>query len=91
MDNKVLLRHNEGLTDYHVQAGSVQREVIGGNPALAFLGDYTSKDGQPEVEYMFRVLGNMSKAHFYFRMPGTAEVKVFVDRLIPVVQSLRIP
>jgi hypothetical protein len=67
IDMKVRQRRGEGLTDYHLQQGSVHDLVVGGQPAESFVGEFTVA-GKPEAEFILHVLGQTAKAHFFLRM-----------------------
>jgi hypothetical protein len=81
----------EGMPDYHIRPGSVQKRQVGGRPALSFIAEFTSQ-GQSKVEYMVRVLGKNTKGHFFVMgIPASADIDAFSKRLEPIVASLLIP
>ncbi len=91
MEAKVLQRQQEGLPDYHVRPESVQARQVGGQPALSFIAEFTGQ-GQTRVEYMLRVLGKSTKAHFFVMgFPVTEDINAFCRRFEPIAASLRIP
>ncbi len=91
MNAKVRQRQKEGFRDYHVLAGSIQPRQIGGQPALSFLGGFTQA-GQARAEYMVRVLGNGTKAHFFvIGIPPSEDINAFCARFDQIAPSLLIP
>jgi hypothetical protein len=91
MENKVTLRQQEGLKNYHIRSGSGQTSVVDGRPALSFIGDFTAPQGQPMSEYMLRVLGANTKLEFFGKLPAAANLSAFANRLISIAQTLRMP
>ena len=91
MDAKVRLRQErDGKKDYHVRPGSVQNRLVGGHPALSFIGEYTLQ-GRPFVDYTVRVLGKSTQAQFFVAIPAKAEVDDFCKRFDLIVNTLQIP
>jgi hypothetical protein len=81
----------ENIAEYHILPTSVQKRQVGGQPALSFIAEFTSQ-GQTRVEYMVRILGKNTKAHFFVMgIPATADIDAVCKRLEPIVTSLRIP
>jgi hypothetical protein len=90
MNAKVRQRQKEGFPDYHVVPESVQTRQVGGQPALSFLGGF-NQAGQPRVEYMVRVLGKNTKAHFFvIGIPATEDINAFCARFDQIALSLLI-
>ncbi|MGB6944218.1 MAG: hypothetical protein WBE37_17590 [Bryobacteraceae bacterium] len=89
IDMKVRQRRGEGLTDYHVQPGSVHDLMVGGHPAESFVGEFTAA-GQPENEFILRVLGQTTKAHFFLKMPPGTDFAALLKRLAPLMVTLNI-
>jgi hypothetical protein len=89
IDAKVRQRQGERMTDYHVQQGSVHDLVVGGHPAASFVGEFTA-DGKPEAEFMLRVLGQNTKAHFILMMPAGKDFEALLERLAPLIVTLNI-
>jgi hypothetical protein len=90
MNAKVRQRQKEGFPDYHVMPESVQSRQVGGQPALSFLGGF-NQAGQPRVEYMVRVLGKSTKAHFFvIGIPATEDINAFCARFDQIALSLLI-
>jgi hypothetical protein len=91
MEAKVLQRQHDGFPDYHIRPDSIQNLQIGGQPALSFIAEFTG-GGQSRVEYMLRVLGKSTKAHFFVMgIPATEDINAFCKRFDPIATSLRIP
>ncbi|HYA16393.1 MAG TPA: hypothetical protein VEF06_02950, partial [Bryobacteraceae bacterium] len=94
MDNKVKQRRErEGLTDYTIRQSSIQQSVVDGRPALSWVADFTGKGPlHPAMtEYMLRYIGASGKADVFTQVPATVDLNAFVERIQPVIQSLRIP
>jgi hypothetical protein len=94
MDNKVKQRQDrEGLTDYAIRQSSIQQAVVDGRPALSWVADFTGKGPRHPamVEYMLRYIGANGKADVFTQVPATTDLTAFVERIQPIIQSLRIP
>ena len=94
MENKVKQRQErEGLNDYKIRLDSVQRAVVDGRPALSWVADFSARGPrhQPMTEYMLRYIGANGKADIFTQMPASLDLGAFVNRMMPIIQSLRIP
>jgi len=93
MENKVKQRQHEGLKDYRIRPESVQPAVVDGRPALSWVADFTARGPrrQPMTEYMLRYIGANGKADVFTQLPSSFDVGGFVNRMMPIIQSLRIP
>jgi hypothetical protein len=88
---KVRQLQREGLTDYHIRADSVQTREVGGQPVLSFVAEFTAQ-GQSRVEYMVRVLGKTTKAHFFVQgIPAASDINAFREGFDLIANSLQIP
>jgi hypothetical protein len=90
VNGKVRERLKEGCTGYHVREGSQQTGIIGEHPTISFLADY-SQNGQAMVEYTLRVLSAKAEALFFVRLRATSDITGYINRLMPLAQSLTIP
>jgi hypothetical protein len=90
IDAKVRQRQGEGTMDYHVQSGSVHDLVVGGHPAASFVAEFTAADGTPEAEFMLRVLGEKTKAHFFLTMANGTDFRALLERLAPLMVTLNV-
>jgi hypothetical protein len=94
MENKVKQRQErEGLKDYKIRPDSVQQAVVDGRPALSWVADFTARSPRPQpmTEYMLRYIGANGKADIFTQMPASLDVGAFLNRMMPIIQSLRIP
>jgi hypothetical protein len=93
LEKKIRQRNGEGLVDYSIRKDSVQQAIVDGRPALSWVADFTARGpGHPRMtEYMFRYIGANGKADVFTQMPSLMDVGWFVNRMLPIIQSLRIP
>ena len=92
MEAKVLQRQRDnGISDYRVLPDSIQTRQVGGQPALSFIAQFTNSGGNTVGEYMVRVLGKSTKAHFFVVGIPANDISAFCRRLDPITESLRIP
>jgi hypothetical protein len=89
IDLKVRQRQQKGLPDYHVQPGSIRDLIVGGQPTVSFVGDFTTH-GTPEAEFVLRVLGQNTKAHFFLTMSAGRDFEALLQRLAPLMVTLSI-
>jgi hypothetical protein len=90
MDAKVAQRQGEGFADYHVRPDSIQTLQVGGQPALSFIAEFNN-GRQARAEYMLRVLGKSTKAHFFVMGIPAEDIAAFVKSFDPIAETLRIP
>ncbi len=92
LQSKIRQRQREGLIDYHVREGSVQRRTVTGHPAQSFFADFTGiAQGEPYTEYMLNVRGANIKTLFFVTEPATVDLDSFAKRLDAVAETLNIP
>jgi hypothetical protein len=89
MDNKVVLRQREGFTEYTIRAYTIQKRTVGDLPAISFVAQYT-RDTHPKVEYMVRVLGSGTKAHFFVTLRPEVDLNAFLKSFDGIVETLKI-
>lgn len=92
LQSKIRQRQRDGLVDYHLREGSVQRRTVTGHPAQSFFAEFTSiAQGEPWAEYMLYVRGANIKTLFFVTEPATVDLDSFTKRLDAVVNTLDIP
>jgi hypothetical protein len=92
MQSKVRQRRDrDGLSDYHILGGSVQRRAVAGRPALSYMAEFTRADGEPMQEYMLTLMGSNIKVLYFVTQPASTDIGSFVKRLDAVVENLDIP
>jgi len=91
LQSKIRQRQREGLIDYHVREGSVQRRTVTGHPAQSFFAEFTGAQGDPWAEYMLNVRGANIKTLFFVTEPSTVDLDSFAKRLDAVADTLDIP
>jgi hypothetical protein len=93
MDSKVKQRQGEGLKDYTIRPARIQQAVVDGRPALSWIADFTDTRRRrlAMTEYMLRYIGTNGKADVFTQVPAATDLNAFIERIQPIIQSLRIP
>jgi erythromycin esterase-like protein len=82
-------RVSEGLGDYQVRLGSIQRKLVEGRPAISCVADFT-QNGDKMVEYLTWVRGETALALFFART-SVADLDGLQKRLDPIIETLKLP
>jgi hypothetical protein len=82
-------RTSDWLTNYRVRPDSYEVREIGGQRALAYVGDYTQYK-KDMVEYLVSVQDSKSVAQFFVRAPADQLDEIRKDAE-PIIESIRIP
>ena len=91
IDDKVKQRREtEDIADYRVREGSIRSQEVAGHPAMSYIGEFTQADRACR-EYMLRILGNDSKAHFFVMTPATADLDAVIRQIEAAAATLRLP
>jgi hypothetical protein len=82
-------RIRQGLRNYRMRPGSLERRNFGERQALTWVADYTDR-GRPAVEYFIQLRGAMAIVQVFGR-GSTDQLGKFREGLVPLVESLRMP
>lgn len=79
----------KGVSDYKNRRDSFFFRELNGQPALSWIADYTM-DGQPQVEYLTRILGPTSVGLLFMQIPA-GELEALRPAMDRFAASVRLP